>query len=136
MKSVLMSKKNLIASLSITKFLGNQNKISWRWSYRFLRWKIPKLSSNHTCLAVISLDSTFKKDDNYYPQVFLKKRNYIGKKVVRHIMMTWVIFLLMMMSLMENKLEWIKFFVSQLPLNLTKFDRMTWQWIIVHLVIH
>ena len=85
MKSVLMSKKNLIASLSITKFLGNQNKISWRWSYRFLRWKIPKLNSNHTCLAVISLDSTFKKDDNYYPQVFLKKHNYIGKKVVRHI---------------------------------------------------
>ena len=27
---------------------------------------------NHTCLAVISLDSAFKKDENYYPQIFLR----------------------------------------------------------------
>ena len=47
--------------------------------------KIPKLDSNHTCLAVISLDSALKKDDNYYPQVFLKECKYIEKKVVRHI---------------------------------------------------
>ena len=32
--------------------------------------KIPKLDSNHTCVAVIGLDSALKKDDNYYPQVF------------------------------------------------------------------
>ena len=31
--------------------------------------KIPKSNCNHTCLAVISLDSAFKKDDKYYPQV-------------------------------------------------------------------
>ena len=30
---------------------------------------IKKLNSNHTCLA----DSALKKDDNYYPQVFLKE---------------------------------------------------------------
>ena len=47
--------------------------------------KIPKLDSNHTCLAVISLDSALKKDDNYYPQVFLKECKYIEKKVVSHI---------------------------------------------------
>ena len=47
--------------------------------------KIPKLDYNHTCLAVISLDSPLKKDDNYYPQVFLKECKYIEKKVVRHI---------------------------------------------------
>ena len=35
--------------------------------------KIPKVDSNHTCLAVISLDSALKKDDNYYAQVFLKE---------------------------------------------------------------
>ena len=29
--------------------------------------KVPKLDSNHTCLAVISSDSTLKKDDNDYP---------------------------------------------------------------------
>ena len=32
--------------------------------------KVPKLDFNHTFLVVISLDSTLKKDDNYYPQVF------------------------------------------------------------------
>ena len=47
--------------------------------------EIPKVDSNHTCLAVISLDSALKKDDNYYPQVFLKECKYIEKKVVRHI---------------------------------------------------
>ena len=31
--------------------------------------KIPKVDTNHTCLAVISLDSALKKDENYYPQV-------------------------------------------------------------------
>ena len=47
--------------------------------------KISKLNSNHTCLAIISLDSALKKDDNYYPRVFLKECKYIEKKVVRHI---------------------------------------------------
>ena len=32
--------------------------------------KIPKVDSSHTCIAVMSLDSALKKDDNYYPQVF------------------------------------------------------------------
>ena len=27
---------------------------------------ISNVNSNHTCLAVISLDSAFKEDDNYY----------------------------------------------------------------------
>ena len=44
-----------------------------------------KKISNHTCLAVISLDSALKKNDNYYPQVFLKECKYIEKKVIRHI---------------------------------------------------
>ena len=40
---------------------------------------------NHTCLAVISLDSALNKDDNYYPEVFLNECKYIDKKVIRHI---------------------------------------------------
>ena len=32
--------------------------------------EIPKVDSDHTCLAVISLDSALKKDENYYTQVF------------------------------------------------------------------
>ena len=46
---------------------------------------IPKADSNHICLAVISLDFALKKDENYYPQIFLKERKYIEKKVVGHI---------------------------------------------------
>ena len=42
------------------------------------------MDSDYTCLAVISLDSTLKKDGNYYPQVFLKECKYIEKKVATH----------------------------------------------------
>ena len=47
--------------------------------------KIPKVDPNHTCLAVISLDSPLKKDDNNYPQTFLKECKCTEKKVIRHI---------------------------------------------------
>ena len=41
------------------------------------------LNSNYSYL--ISLDFAPKKDDNYYPQVFLKECKYTEKKEVRHI---------------------------------------------------
>ena len=41
--------------------------------------KIPKLDS-----AVISLDSAFNKNENYYLQVFLKECKFIEKKLIRH----------------------------------------------------
>ena len=34
---------------------------------------MPKVDSNHTRLAVITLYSALKKDDNFYPQVLLKE---------------------------------------------------------------
>ena len=34
--------------------------------------KTPKVDSNHTYLAIISLDSALKNNEKYYPQVFLK----------------------------------------------------------------
>ena len=46
--------------------------------------EISKVDSNHTCLAVISLDSALKRDEYYYPQVFLKECKYIKKKVIRY----------------------------------------------------
>ena len=46
---------------------------------------IKRIDSSHTCLAVTNLDSALKKDDNYYPQVFLKECKYTEKKVIRHI---------------------------------------------------
>ena len=45
----------------------------------------PKVDSNHTCLAVINLDSALNKDGNYYPQVFLKECKDIKKKEIRYI---------------------------------------------------
>ena len=47
----------------------------------------PKVNSNHTCLAVNSLDSALKKYEKYYPQVFLKEVKCIEKKQL-HIFMT------------------------------------------------
>ena len=43
----------------------------------FMIKKIPKVDSNHTCLAVISLDSALKKDGNYYPQFFKKECKHL-----------------------------------------------------------
>ena len=40
------------------------------------------MDSNHTYLAVIGLDTALKKDENYYPEVFLKECKYIEKKVI------------------------------------------------------
>ena len=63
-----------------TKTTSHGDEIS-----NFYDKKIPKLDYNHTCLAVIILDSAFKKDDSYYPEVFLTECKYIKKKVIRHI---------------------------------------------------
>ena len=40
------------------------------------------MDSNHTCLAVIGLDTALNQDENYYLQVFWKERKYIEKKVI------------------------------------------------------
>ena len=45
----------------------------------------PKVNFHYTCLAVLSLDSALKNDENYYLQVFSKECKYVEKKVVRHI---------------------------------------------------
>ena len=47
--------------------------------------EVPKVDSNHTCPAVISLGSALKKDENCYLKVFLKELKYAKKKVIRHI---------------------------------------------------
>ena len=61
-KSVLMSKKNLIASMSIIKNFGkpDQNLMMMKQQI-FYSKKIPKVDSNHTGLAVINLNSALKK---------------------------------------------------------------------------
>ena len=55
----------IIASVSTVKVSENQNKISGWWSYRF-SWK-------KSWTLIISLDVDVNKDENYYPQEFLKE---------------------------------------------------------------
>ena len=69
----------------------------------FIIKNIPKVVSNHTCLAVISLDSALKKDKNYYPQNFLKECKYFEKEYLDILIIIWVILLLL--SLVKNKLK-------------------------------
>ena len=47
--------------------------------------KIPKVDSNHACLAVISLDSALEKDDNHYLEMLSKACKYTKEKAIRHI---------------------------------------------------
>ena len=42
--------------------------------------EIPKVGSNHACLAVTNLDSALKKDKNYYHKVLLRKWKYNEKE--------------------------------------------------------
>ena len=51
-------------------FLKTKKKFHGNKVTDFYDIEIPKVDSNHTCLAVIRLYSAFKKDENYYPQVF------------------------------------------------------------------
>ena len=44
--------------------------------------KLQMACLDHTCLAVISWASSLKKDESYYPQVFLKECKYIEKEVL------------------------------------------------------
>ena len=47
--------------------------------------EMPKVGSDYTCLAVITIGSALKKDQNYYPQVFLKEWKYTEKEGIRDI---------------------------------------------------
>ena len=62
-----MASLSTIKKILITKIKSYGDEVT-----DFYDKEIPEVHSNHTCLAVISLDSALKKDENYYPQVFLK----------------------------------------------------------------
>ena len=79
----------------------------------FYNKEVPKVDSNHTRLAVISLDFVLKKGgESYYPQVFLKECKYIGKTFLGIFKIIRVIFLILLMSLIKNKLDLVRL-VSQ-----------------------
>ena len=58
-----------------TKIKSHDNKVK-----DFYDKEIPKVDCNHTCLAVMSLDSALNEDGTYYLQVVLKECNYVEKK--------------------------------------------------------
>ena len=60
-----------------TKIISHDDEVT-----DFYDKKISWVNSNHTLLAVISLDSALKKEDNYYVQVFLKECKYTEKKEI------------------------------------------------------
>ena len=83
---MLISKNDFMACLSIIKiFLKTKIKPHVVEVTECYNKEIPSLYSNQNCLAVISLDSALKTDENCYPQMFLKECKYIEKKVIRHI---------------------------------------------------
>ena len=65
----MISKKNLIAK----NFFKIKIKSYGDEVTDFYDKEIPKAEANHICLAIISVDSALKKDESYYPQVFLKE---------------------------------------------------------------
>ena len=52
------------------RFLKSKTKPHGDEGTDFCNKKIRKVDSNHTCLAVISLDSALQKDNSYYRPVF------------------------------------------------------------------
>ena len=63
-----------------TKIKSNGDEVT-----DFYDKNIPMVDSNHTYLAVISLVSAHQKDENQYPQIFLKECKCIEEKLIGHI---------------------------------------------------
>ena len=61
-------------------FLQTKTKYYGDEVTNFYDKEIRKVDSNHSCLAVISLDSALEKDKKYCLQVFLKENKCIEKK--------------------------------------------------------
>ena len=66
------------------KYLKTKIKVHGNEVADFYNEKIPKLDSNHTCLAVITFNYDLNKGSSYYLKVFLKGCKNIEKKVVRY----------------------------------------------------
>ena len=76
-KSVIVWKKNLIVNLfTIKHFKYNKIKSYNDQVTDFHDKEVPKVGSNYACLAVMLIDFVLKKDENYYPQKFLKECKY------------------------------------------------------------
>ena len=81
---VLLQKFNEISAK-----VSNIIKIKWKTKIKshegkidtiFLDEKIPKESFHCICLLVLSIDSVFKIDKNYYSQIYFKECKYVVRK--------------------------------------------------------
>ena len=70
---------------------------------KFYGKEIPEVDSNHTCLAVISLDFSLKKEKKILSSLSLKLCKYIEKRQLG-ILMTICVISLLLMNLMKDKL--------------------------------
>ena len=65
--------KKQFDSEPVKNFLKTKKKSHGDKVTDFYDKKVPKFDCNHTFLSVISLDSAFKKDENYYLQIVFKR---------------------------------------------------------------
>ena len=77
-KVIADMKENLTASLSIIKIIWKQKKNLMAINFKI--FTIKKLDSNHTCSAVVSLDSALKKEIVIVQKCFKKSVNILWKK--------------------------------------------------------
>ena len=73
-------KKNESKPIYNKKLLKSKIKTYTNEAADFGDEEVPDVGSNYTYLAIILIDFVLKKDENYYPQVFLKEFKYIRKK--------------------------------------------------------
>ena len=78
----------MIAGLSIRQNVKTEIKSYGDDVTDFYGKEIPKIGSNYTSLAVISLNSALNKDGSYYPHIILKECKYIKKRLLDIILMT------------------------------------------------
>ena len=68
--NVIMKKFNrILYTMKISKTKPYNGKININFRHK----KIPKEGSQYICVSVILIDSVYRKDKNYYCQVFLEK---------------------------------------------------------------
>ena len=81
-KLKIVSKKNLIVNqYTIKKYLKAKIKSTGRKTHaKFQDNRIPREVFQFICLSVILIDSVFRTDKNYYPQVFLEECRYVVKE--------------------------------------------------------
>ena len=77
----MLFKKGLIVNHQTVKISKLKKKpYEGKIKFHFHGDRIPKEGSHHICLSIILIDSVFKMNKNYYPQMFLKECKYIVKE--------------------------------------------------------